>query len=71
MAEIIEIPVENNTGVSEYTPQQVGGILGGIVGGLIKAEVFKSKKRENLNIKSLNFKTLKICCEGFYIFITL
>ena len=35
MAEIIEIPVENNTSVSEYTPQQVVGGLGAIVGGFI------------------------------------
>ena len=35
MAEIIEIPVENNSSVPEYTPEQVGGIIAGVVFGLL------------------------------------
>ena len=35
MAEIIEIPVENNSTISEYTPEQVEGIIAGVVFGLL------------------------------------
>ena len=35
MAEIIEIPVQNNSSVSEYTPEQVGGIIAGVIFGLL------------------------------------
>tara|TARA_B100001057_G_scaffold455827_1_gene502662 strand:- start:1036 stop:1377 length:342 start_codon:yes stop_codon:yes gene_type:complete len=35
VAEIIEVPVENNPSVSEYTPKQVGGIIAGAVFGLL------------------------------------
>ena len=52
MAEIIEIPVENNTSVSEYTPQQVGGILGGILGGFILAGLLVTSSRKNEKSRS-------------------
>ena len=45
LAEIIEIPVGNNKSVSEYTPQQVGGILGGfILAGLLVTTSRKNQK---------------------------
>ena len=52
MAEIIEIPVENNTSASEYTPQQVGGILGGILGGFILAGLLVTSSRKNEKSRS-------------------
>ena len=47
MAEIIEIPVENNSTISEYTPEQVGGIIAGVVFGLL---FFDTKPKSNLDI---------------------
>ena len=52
MAEIIEIPVQNNSSVSEYTPEQVGGILGGIVGGFILAGLLVTSSRKNEKSRS-------------------
>ena len=54
MAEIIEIPVENNSSVPEYTPEQVGGIIAGVVFGLLFFVLLvrgNTKIRENRRIQ--------------------
>ncbi len=52
MAEIIEIPVQNNSNISEYTPQQVIGGLGAIVGSFILAGLLAHSSRKNEKSRS-------------------
>ena len=50
MAEIIEIPVQNNSSVSEYTLKDVGKTVGGIILGLLVLTLFvrgQTKIRKN------------------------
>ena len=50
MAEIIEIPVDNNTSVSEYTLKDVGKTIGGAILGLLVLTLFirgQTKIRKN------------------------
>ena len=64
MAEIIEIPVENNSSVSEYTPKQVGGILGGILGGLILVGLLIKGSKNNSQSRKHIDKTRSDQCEN-------